>query len=178
MSSADIFFCPPDVAEAKEAWGAASGPASLAAILKRPVMELSEFFPKFITNKCIYQRRMYKAIQLCTGRDPVITRACGRGNRGRVFPGLGVACIQFGGDWTDEPYYVRWRKHTTSRGKEQYQHAHWVSSRATACGIMLYDVTVQQWLILNDWVEDVLPSLLDDNKSGYWWCRMGYEVRT
>lgn len=177
MSSADIFFCPPDVMEAQQAWGANSGPASLAAILRRPVMELARFFPNFVANKCIYPVLMMEAITMATKQEPNVTRYKGAGSRGRIFPVKGVACVQFSGPWDSGPHlWPSSEAKLKSRGKKQLKHAHWLASRATSCGVMIYDVTVQQWLVLDEWTDDVLPALLDDHKSSGWWCRMGYEV--
>lgn len=167
MSSADVLYSPTDVAEAKQAWGANSGPAALAAILRRPVMTTIGYFPRFVSNRCVYPAHMRDAILVATKNEPDVTRF-NAGSMGRVFPGRGVACVQFHGPWD--------RKRSKGRGAAQLKHAHWIATFATVDGMMIYDASVQQWLHMNDWLEDVLPPLMEDHKSGGWWCRMGYEV--
>jgi hypothetical protein len=177
MSTTDgILYCPPDVDEAKKAWGANCGPAALAAVLGRPVMEMAAYFPRFHPGRCASTVQIAEAIAKATDDEVAVTPSqridmrSGKGFVSRMWPSRGVACLMFHGPWDLQ------RSRSPDAAKKLYKHAHWIGIQQLGMVTMVYDIHSKCWEPVCDWRDETLARVLDDHKSNEWWCRMGFEI--
>lgn len=150
-SHGQIFYCPPDIEAAMADWKASCGPASLAALLGRPVMAVKEFFPEFpgYTNGTT----MLRALELAGLSAGMKIQTGG-------WPKRGLCWLGFKGPWSVMPFHIK------------IKYSHWVAVKTIADNTIVYDVNENAWLPLPVWERHVLPQLLGRYKKA----QGGYEV--
>ena len=158
-----LFYNPDDVAEAHDAWGANCGPAALAAILHRPVMQVARYFPDFPEKPWTTPTKMTDAMM-----------QAGIKSYGTVesWPVYGLVFIQFEGPW---------EKPGVPPGAA-YRHTHWVAAlddgnKHDPKERWIWDVNNDNWTEFWRWEEGTLAALLKHHKrSTGWRIRRAFEV--
>lgn len=144
---------PADIEEANEIWKANCGPASVAAILNRPVNDVRELFNGF-------EKRGYTNV---THIKQALDRA-GVKHRsiGPKLPGHGLAFIQWGGH-EKKPVIV------------QYRFTHWIA----VDGLAVFEVNAPHLTTFESW-EEIMPEAIKEegHGNGTFTVRAGIEVIT
>lgn len=151
---------PADVDDAYDTWGAACGPAAVAALCGttvnalRPVLGKKAWAnPTDITNALTSLSRSYRKVDSGTPDAP-------------VFPTHGLAFVQIAGPWLAPGVPVG----------AAYRHTHWI---ATIDGCA-YDINIDAaggWRPIPMWRQYVAPELVKATKRATgWYVRNAYEV--
>jgi hypothetical protein len=153
-------YTPPDVAEAYDAYRANCGPAALAAVLRRPVMSVREFFPQFPARAWTNPTQMRAAAD-----------AAGVMWKAHVLPlrrlpsYRGLVLLQIDGPWCDPGVPVG----------AAYRHTHWVGLD----GGMVYDANAGEWLPPRRWADEIMSDIVSRTpRATGWWVRSGIEIFT
>jgi hypothetical protein len=153
-----MFYRPPDIEEAQAEWKASCGPCALAAIMRRPVMAVEQFFPEFpgYTNG----KTMLRALELAGLSSTMEIK-------GAAWPEHGLCWIGFKGPWSVMGFHIR------------IKYSHWVAVRTIAGSTVVWDVNVNAWAHKSVWERAVLPQLLERYKkaTGEYEVFRGIEVK-
>jgi hypothetical protein len=158
-------FSRDDMQRAADTWGANCGPAALAAVTQRTLDQvrrhLGDFEQKRYTNPSLMWAAL-RSLGICWfGTNPL------------RWPMHGLARVQWEGPWTAPGVPIVAR----------YRHTHWVGSRATDTGTLIFDANcmcVGGWVPLEEWTKEVVPWLLREcerGANGKWHLANCVEVR-
>ena len=156
MITFEQLYHPPDVQDACKVWAASCGPAALAAILQRSLLQ----------TRCLlagYDQRGYMNpthMQLALGGARCWWETLRPGEDG---PSYGLAFVQWLGPWCGEGKSVR----------AAYRYTHWVGvAYCQDAGLMLYDINARSetsaagaWVPWAWWHEEVRPMITETIKG-------------
>ena len=163
-------YCPPDVIDAYEQWGASCGPCALAAILRRPVDSLHSYLAGFDG------RHYMNPTHVCDALTAVQARYT------RVLPSLstppsyGLYVAQWEGPWL--------KPGVPPRAAYRYTHIVGVAL-CEEYGLMIYDVNASThsslqgaWVPHSWWEKEIVPCITATIKraDGGYYMRWAYEV--
>lgn len=170
---------------------ASCGPASLAALLQRPLPELRHAFPR-ATPSCTWtnlERMRYAlnslgAIGLSFEETLLVGAVEGvRDALARAWPRRGLAIVQFRGSWDAMPV----------NHPAQLQRSHWVACVPVGTRFgdqelttdAIFDINAVEsglggWLAREEWLSGMVAYLVEGfgkKATGEWWLRAALEVR-
>lgn len=151
-------FTPPDLESAYRAWAANCGPAAFAAIVRRPLREVREFFPSFPRRPWLTPSAMKEALDKIGARYKDTSK-----HFATRTPLYGLVFVQIAGPWTKPGANAKWA----------YKYTHWVG----VAGGRRYDANVNGWLPESEWRTSVMAQLVKghDRATGFY-DRLGIEV--
>lgn len=161
-----------EVQQAASEWGYNCGPGALCGLLGlkpsqvRP--HLGDFEAKGFLNPTM-MRDVLDSLGYCYNWKRIIYRDVHtgkktlRGNTSIVrWPDRGLVRVQWDGPWCDPDAYVA----------APYSRTHWVACRGqNGHPHQIFDVNPHTWTSYAEWVEVVVPLMLDEVKgsTGAWW---------
>jgi hypothetical protein len=152
------FYCPPDVDEQHELWGANCGPTALAALLGRPVAAVRSIVEQVQGGRFLgYMNATHleNAVR-AAGLAAIRTN---NGLRGRVIwpERRGLVVLQIDGPWCEMGVNPRAR----------FRYTHTVAS--SHGGAMIYDGNADKWRRRENWEREVMAFLVQDQKRATGW---------
>lgn len=158
MLTYDDLYHPPDVEAAHEAWGANCGPCAVAAVLRRPVMDMHKLFPGFEQRRFVNPSQMRAALHFAGQLSGVTHRVCSMDEREAGVLSYGVACLFFSRPWNSPGVPVG----------AAYQRSHWVGVAMLTDGRRCYyDINAWQahgprgmWVFWPYWEKEILPQVV------------------
>lgn len=162
-------YSPPDIAEAHDVWGCNCGPATLAAILRVPAMQVVAYFPNFEDRRYVNPTQMREALE----KSGLVQWYYATPER--QWPRYGLAFLQIEGPWEAPGVPVG----------AAYQRTHWVAAALVSDGTdsgehddYVYDINAGNWLIKHQWQSEIMSRVVASHKRATGWrVRSGIEVR-
>lgn len=152
---------------AHEAWGLNCGPGAIAAICGltldalRP--QMGDFEQKGYTNPTL----MWDVLNRIGVKWRLVRQP-------KDWPDYGLARVQWEGPWTEPGVPIRAR----------YRHTHWVGAMRSTNDVGIFDINAMGngtgWCVLQDWVDSLVPWLLDacePKANGCWHLTHVAEIR-
>lgn len=151
-------FAPPDVDEQHRIWRANCGPASVAAVLHKPIADVRRLIEAAQGGRFagyMHAGHLVDVLRM-SHLGPVQRKIDQRGVRDWPV-GLGLAVLQIDGPWCDPhvPY------------KARFAYTHIVAS--SGGGDVIYDVNAGAWLARGVWDSEVMVELVRDTKRATGW---------
>ena len=148
-------FVPWDIDIARINFGANCGPAAFAAVTRREVCRVMQYFPHFPQRQWTNLTQMLHAFT-ASGYATSVHKCAA--------PSRGVALIQWLGPWTEKHFYSRW----------SLVHTHWIGVE----GDRVFDHNDCRWQTLGEWTTGTAAGLIAEvRRATGWRIKYGVEVR-